>query len=257
MDIATIVGYIVGTFCVVVIGIGLSAIGGFIDIPSIAIVFGGGIAATMISSPLEDSINAVKVGMNAVFNKSKDPSDTITQLVEFAEVARRDGILALENVTDQISDAFMVKGIQLAVDGTDPELIEAILSTEIECINTRHGKGKGWFDAFEKYAPGWGMIGTLIGLINMLAQGMDDPSALTAGMAVALITTMYGSIISNFAVGPIANKLTVRNAEELMIKQIVLRGVLAIQSGDNPRIVEMKLNVFLAPSMRKADDSEE
>ena len=257
MDIATLVGYLVGTFCVVVIGIGISAVGGFIDIPSVAIVFGGGIAATMISTPLEDSINAVKVGLNAIFIKSFDASDTITQLVEFAEVARRDGILALENVTDQITDDFMVKGIQLAVDGTDPELIEAILSTEIDCINGRHSKGRGWYDSFEKYAPGWGMIGTLIGLINMLSQGMDDPSALTSGMAVALITTMYGSIISNFVVGPVATKLTIRNAEELLIKQIVLRGVLAIQSGDNPRIVEMKLSVFLPPSMRKAEDNDE
>ncbi len=257
MDLATLVGYLVGSFCVVVIGIGFSALGGFIDIPSVAIVFGGGIAATMISQPLESTINALKVGLNAIFVKSTVASDTITQLVEFAEVARRDGILALENVTDQISDDFMVKGIQLAVDGTDPELIEAILTTEIDCIDNRHGSGRGWFDAFEKYAPGWGMIGTLIGLINMLSQGMDDPSALTSGMAVALITTMYGSIISNFVVGPIATKLSIRNAEELMIKQIVLRGVLAIQSGDNPRIVEMKLNVFLPPSMRKADDKDE
>lgn len=257
MDIATLVGYLVGTFCVVVIGIGISALGGFFDVPSVAIVFGGGMAAAMISTPLEDNINAIKVGLNAVFNKSVDPQDTITQIVEFAEVARRDGILALENVTDQISDDFMVKGIQLAVDGTDPELIEAIMTTEIDCINARHNKGRGWFEAFEKYAPGWGMIGTLIGLINMLSQGMDDPSALTAGMAVALITTMYGSIIANFVVGPIATKLTIRNGEELMIKQIVLRGVLAIQSGDNPRIVEMKLNVFLPPAMRKADDKEE
>ncbi len=257
MDLATLVGYLVGTFCVVVIGIGVSALGGFIDVPSVAIVFGGGIAATMISQPLESTINAVKVGLNAIFVRSTVASDTITQLVEFAEVARRDGILALENVTDQISDDFMVKGIQLAVDGTDPELIEAILTTEIDCIDNRHSSGKGWFDSFEKYAPGWGMIGTLIGLINMLSQGMDDPSALTSGMAVALITTMYGSIISNFIVGPIATKLSIRNAEELMIKQIVLRGVLAIQSGDNPRIVEMKLNVFLPPSMRKADDKDE
>lgn len=257
MDIATLVGYLVGTFCVVVIGIGLSAINGFIDIPSVAIVFGGGLSAAMIAMPLEDSINAVKVGMNAIFVRSADSSDTITQIVEFAEVARRDGILALENVTDQIQDDFMVKGLQLAVDGTDPELIEAIMSTEIECINERHNKGRAWFEAFEKYAPGWGMIGTLIGLINMLSQGMDDPSALTAGMAVALITTMYGSIISNFFVGPIASKLVIRNSEELIIKQIVLRGVLAIQSGDNPRIVEMKLNVFLPPSMRKAEDKDE
>lgn len=257
MDIATIVGYLIGAFCVVVIGIGLSAIGGFIDIPSVAIVFGGGIGATMICMPLEEVINAAKVVMNVFFVKKQDETATINQIVEFAEVARRDGILALENVTDQIQDDFMVKGIQLAVDGTDPELIEAIMSTEIECINARHNKSRAFFDNFEKYAPGWGMIGTLIGLINMLSQGMDDPSALTSGMAVALITTMYGSIISNFFVGPVASKLTIRNSEEMMVKQIILKGVLAIQSGDNPRIVEMKLKIFLPPALRGSDSNEE
>lgn len=250
MDIATLIGYLVGAFCVVAIGIGFDKLGGFFDPPSVAIVFGGGIGAAMISMPLETCINSWKVAMNIMLVKKQNPIDLIKRIVEFAEIARRDGILALENVTDQLQDEFLVKGIQLAVDGTDPELIESILNTEIECINKRHGNGKAFFEAFEKYAPGWGMIGTLIGLINMLAGGMDDPSVLTSGMAVALITTMYGSIIANFFVGPVATKLTMRNSEELMIKNIVLRGVLSIQSGDNPRIVEMKLKIFLPPSER-------
>lgn len=257
MDISTIVGFMLGAFCVVVVGIGLGSIPGFIDTPSLAIVLGGGIGATMMSVPLDDVINSVKVGMNVIFTRKQDEVELIKRIVEFAEIARRDGILALENVTDQISDEFLVKGIQLAVDGTDPELIEQILTTEIDCISSRHAKSRGFFEAFEKYAPGWGMIGTLIGLINMLSVGMDDPSALTAGMAVALITTMYGSIISNFFVGPVATKLGVRNSDEMMVKGIILRGVLSIQSGDNPRIVEMKLKIFLPPSQRGFGKDEE
>lgn len=250
MDISTIVGYLLATFCVVFLGIGIEAMSNFIDIPSMAIVFGGGMGATMVGISLEDGLNSWRVGMKAFIIKKQDPTELIKRIVEFAEIARRDGILALENVTDQLSDPFLIKGIQLAVDGTDPELIESILTTEIDCIKKRHGSGKATFEAFEKYAPGWGMIGTLVGLINMLAQGMDDPSVLTSGMAVALITTMYGSMISNLLIGPVATKLGSRNSEEVMVKYIVLRGVLAIQSGDNPRIVEMKLKVFLPPSQR-------
>lgn len=249
MDIATIVGFCAG-MAMVVMGIGVEKLGGFFDVPSVLIVFGGGIGATMMSVALEDATGSIKVAMKILMFKKQDEIDLIKRIVEFSEIARRDGILALENVTDQLQDEFLVKGIRLAVDGTDPELIESILNTEMSCIRKRHAKAKNFFTTFEKYAPGWGMIGTLIGLINMLAGGMDDPSVLTSGMAVALITTMYGSMIANFLVGPISSKLTVRDTEEAMLKNIVLRGVLAIQSGDNPRIVEMKLKIFLPPSAR-------
>lgn len=250
MDLATIIGYTTGFVCVVFIGIGIEMVGGFIHIPSMAIVVGGGVGAAMISLPLDNITNAWKVLFKAFFHKGEDPVTLIKRMVEFAEIARRDGILALENVTDQIQDEFLVKGIQLAVDGTDPELIETILNTELEALENRHAQGKQFFDALEKYAPGWGMIGTLIGLINMLGAGMDDPGALTAGMAVALITTMYGSIIANYFVGPVGTKLAYRSEQELQHKQIMLRGVMAIQSGDNPRIVEMKLKIFLPPADR-------
>lgn len=250
MDLATVLGYALGIFFVLVLGIGLNSVSNFIDIPSVAIVFGGGIGATMICVKLEDLLGTWRVAMKIFIADKDNPIDLIKKIVEFAEIARRDGILALENVTDQLKDEFLVKGIQLAVDGTDPELIENILSTEIECISKRHGRAKGFFEAFEKYAPGWGMIGTLIGLINMLAGGMDNPAVLTQGMAVALITTMYGSMIANLLVGPVATKLAMLNSSELLIKTIILKGVLAIQSGDNPRIVEMKLKIFLPPGQR-------
>ncbi|MHC4870223.1 MAG: motility protein A [Planctomycetota bacterium] len=253
MDLATLIGYLLGFFFLVS-GIGLDKIAGFVDVPSILIVGGGCIGAVFISLPMESLKNLVSVAKKAVFFESTSSMEIIKRMVEFAEIARRDGILALENVTENIQDEFLVKGIQLAVDGTDPELIENIMLTELENMQERHMMGKKIFDLLTKYAPAWGMIGTLIGLINMLGGGMDDPSALTAGMAVALITTMYGSICSNFLFGPVADKLQIRSDDELQIKQIILKGVMSIQQGDNPRIVDQKLQIFLPPDERSEEE---
>lgn len=256
MDMATIIGYAVGAFAVIIIGIGPANMPIFIDPPSMAIVLGGGVAAAMISVPMEFVLNTGAVAKHAFFHSSESPLELIKRMVSFAEVARRDGILALENVTDEIQDDFLVKGIQLAVDGTDPELIEAIMNTELENLEARHTDGKKVFDLLNKYAPAWGMIGTLIGLINMLKAGMDDPNALAQGMAVALITTFYGAVFANYLVGPIGDKLDIRNAQEMMRKQIILKGVMSIQSGDNPRIVEQKLMIYLPPNQRTSADDE-
>ncbi len=256
VDISTIIGYLSGAFFVLIIGIGLSNVIIFVDSASAAIVFGGGLAATLISIPIEWVTNAPKVGKFVLFFRPESPKDLIKRMVEFAEIARRDGILALENVTDTIKDEYLVRGIQLAVDGTDPELIEQIMNTEIEQLESRHNDGKKFFELYTKYAPAWGMIGTLLGLIAMLKQGMEDPSALTSGMAVALITTLYGSGVANYATGPIADKLTIRHAEEMLLKTIILRGVMSIQSGDNPRIVEQKLKIFLPPTERGTEEEE-
>lgn len=253
MDLATIIGYLLGLFFLVS-GIGLDKIGGFIDIPSILIVGGGTVGAVFISMPMESVKSIISVIKKAVLFVAQSPMELIQRMVEFAEIARRDGILALENVTENIEDEFLVKGIQLAVDGTDPELIENIMLTELENMQERHMMGKKVFDLLTKYAPAWGMIGTLIGLINMLGGGMDDPAALTAGMAVALITTMYGSICSNFLFGPVADKLQIRSDEELKMKQIILKGVMSIQQGDNPRIVDQKLRIFLPPAERGEEE---
>ncbi|MBN1257347.1 MAG: motility protein A [Planctomycetes bacterium] len=252
MDIATIIGYVLaGGFLIA--GIGVSKVPGFIDLPSLLIVGGGASGAVIVSFPMEHIKKFVIVTKNAWLHTAQQPIEMIKRMVEFAEVARRDGILALENVTENVEDEFLVKGIQLAVDGTDPELIENIMMTELETMEERHGKGKALYEKLEKYAPAWGMIGTLIGLINMLGGGMEDPNALTSGMAVALITTMYGSICANLLFGPIADKLQMRNDEEILMKQIVLEGVKSIQAGDNPRIVEQKLRIYLPPSERQSD----
>jgi len=180
----------------------------------------------------------------------------IDDLVGYAEIARRDGILSLENATKDAEDAFIVKGIQMAVDGTDPELIEQIMNNELEAIATRHDRGKGVFDSIGRYAPAYGMIGTLVGLVIML-MNMDDPSKIGPGMAMALLTTLYGSMFANMFALPIADKLGARNDEELLFKTIIIKGVMSIQSGDNPRIVEQKLKTFLPPGLRNEGEEEE
>ena len=174
-------------------------------------------------------------------------------LVGYAEKARRDGILSLEDTTRDLDDRFIVAGIQMVVDGNDPELIEQILESELDAMADRHENGKKLCDTIGKYAPAFGMIVTLIGLVVML-QNMYDPSKIGPGMAVALLTTLYGSLISNMVAGPIADKLAIRNAEELVIKGIIVRGIMSIQAGDNPRVVEQKLLSFLPPSLRTGSD---
>ncbi|MHC4350826.1 MAG: motility protein A, partial [Planctomycetota bacterium] len=169
--------------------------------------------------------------------------------VELAEVARRDGILALEGMISEMQDDFLVRGIQMAVDGTDPEVIQAVMETELENLLERHENGKGMLDAMGRYAPAFGMIGTLIGLVAML-QNMDDPSKIGAGMAAALLTTLYGALLANIVFMPMADKLGRRTNEEALAKTIIINGVMAIQSGDNPRTVESKLVTFLPPALR-------
>lgn len=251
MDIATLAGATAGVGIVVVsiVMAGENPVT-FINAPSIMIVFGGTVAAVLVSFPLAKVLSVTNVVKNAFFAKAQAPLVIIRDLVRYAEVARRDGILALEGLTDEMKDEFLVTGIQMAVDGTDPELIEEILSTELDAVSERHRSGKRIFDAFGKYAPAFGMIGTLIGLIIML-KTMDDPESIGPSMAVALITTLYGALAANLIFLPIAEKLALRSREEQLVKGIVIRGVMSIQSGDNPRMVEQKLLTFLPPRLRE------
>ncbi len=253
MDIATIIGTITGAALVIWAIMSKTSILTFIDGASIAIVGGGSVAAVLICYPLKNVLGVAKVVKKTLFTKTQDPSVIIADMVRFAEVARRDGILALENVVSEISDPFIVGGIQMAVDGTDPALVEQMLLSELEALGERHADGKGLLEALGKYAPAFGMIGTLIGLVIMLGA-MDDPASIGPAMAVALLTTLYGSIIANMFALPLADKLGVRSQEEQLLKSIVIRGIMAIQSGDNPRIVEQKLKTFLPHRLRAASD---
>jgi chemotaxis protein MotA len=258
MDLATLIGIFLGMGLV---GWAIFTSAGsearvFVDIPSAIMVIGGAIASVMISFPLRVFLKTGKVFSRALLHKERSAQKLIEDLVRYAEIARRDGILSLENATKDASDPFIVKGIQMAVDGTDPELIEQIMNNELEAIAERHDQGKAVFDAIGKYAPAYGMIGTLVGLVVML-MNMNDPAKIGPGMAMALLTTMYGSMFANMLALPIADKLSQRNNEELMLKTIVIKGVMSIQSGDNPRIVEQKLKTFLPPGMRGTSNNEE
>ncbi len=252
MDIGTIGGIVVG-FALIIWAIiaGGSPIGSFFDAGSIIIVFGGTFAATFVSFPMNRVTGLGKVLSKAIGNASNDAGAVITKIIELANVARREGLLALEEAVQQIDDDFLKKGIMLIVDGTDPELVKSILETEVDFIVERHGSGKQLFDTLGSLAPAFGMIGTLVGLVAML-QNLDDPAAIGPSMAVALLTTFYGSVLANLIFIPIATKLSVKSDQELLVRQIMIEGLLSIQAGENPRIIEEKLKAFLSPSVRKS-----
>ena len=255
MDIATIIG-VVGAYFLIMLGMGFDKIGAFIDIPSMQIVVGGTIAVIFTAHPLNKVLGIIGIVKNAFIIKTLTPAETIKQLVGFAEQARREGILALEARAQEIDDNFLKKGIQLAVDGTEPDLIKDILSTEIMFIEERHKFGAGIFELAGTLSPAFGMIGTLIGLILMLGN-MSDVESIGPNMAVALVTTMYGSIIANTFCIPIAAKLLNYSKAEVLTKELMLEGIMALQSGDNPRIVEQKLTAFIEPGLRAAAMKEE
>lgn len=251
MDIATLVG-IVLSFALV-----LSAIlmGGslsiFINVPSMMIVIGGTIGATMINYPLPDILKVVNVVKNAFFMKNMKANELIAQFVELAGIARREGILALETKIGEMDDEFMKKGMQLSVDGLEPAAIKEILETEIEAIQDRHKLGAEIFTTLGTFAPALGMIGTLIGLVQML-QTMSDPSTIGPAMAVALLTTFYGAVMANILFLPIAGKLKNRSSEEVMMKDLMTEGIISIAKGENPRVIEQKLNAYLPPQLRQS-----
>ncbi|MBN1436462.1 MAG: MotA/TolQ/ExbB proton channel family protein [Sedimentisphaerales bacterium] len=255
MDLATIIGLVMGFSLVLFAMVSKTSISNFVDGASAMIVIGGGIASAVMSVSLATVMKSGKVFSKAIFHKDQSAQKLIDDLVGYAEVARRDGILSLESAIKDADDPFITMGIQMAVDGTDPELIEQIMNNELDAISERHESGRAFFEAIGKYAPAYGMIGTLVGLVIMLLN-MADPDSIGPAMAVALITTLYGSMFANMIALPIADKLSIRNNEELTLKTIIIKGVMSIQSGDNPRIVEQKLKTFLPPSMRDADSKE-
>jgi chemotaxis protein MotA len=249
MDIATIVGFIAGISLVLISIMMGGSIAIFINVPSMILVLGGTIASTLINFPLGDVLGVFNTAKNSFIQRLSPPESLIEKLVEFATVARREGILALESHAAEANDSFLQKSVQLAIDGTAPELIKDILTTEIAFTEDRHAMGQSVVSAMALYAPAFGMIGTLVGLVQMLTS-MDDPSQIGVGMAVALLTTLYGALLANVILLPLVGKLKVRTATELLQKEIIIEGILSIQSGDNPRIVEQKLKAFVSPLVR-------
>lgn len=250
MDIGTISGIIGGiTFIILGIIMAQADLSLYVDMPSVMITIGGTVTSMFTAFGLKPVLGMGSILKHAFFIKHVDPGKMIEDLVSFSEKARREGLLALEDDVDEVQDEFLKKGIQLVVDGTDPEVVKNILMSDLNNIESRHMKGIAILELGAAIAPAFGMIGTLIGLILMLGN-MDDKASLGRGMSAALITTMYGSMIANWLLIPLSTKLDRRHKEEMVIKEIMIEGTLSIQSGDNPRIVKEKLASYLPPSER-------
>jgi len=259
VDLASIIGLVVA-FAMMLLGIltgddGVAGIKYFWDFKSVLITFGGAFFSTMAAYSMKDYIAGLKSFLLIFKSSTQNIPEMITKIIDLSNVARKEGLLSLEEVASELDDEFLKKGILLIVDGTDPELVRAILETELISTEERHKKKINFWQDLGSMGPAWGMIGTLIGLINMLQQ-MNDPSSIGPSMAVALITTLYGSMLANWICFPIAAKLKSKNEEEMVIKEIMIEGLLSIQAGENPRVIEEKLKSFLTPA-EKAEMEEE
>ena len=256
MDLGTIIG-LAGCFGMVGLGIitGGSGLLTFVDIPSVLIVVLGSWFALFTYSSISGALGIFNIIGLAMKITTYDEKGIITKLMGMSEKARREGLLALEEELEDLEDEFMKKGLRLVVDGTDAEIIRNLMENELSQIQGRHVAKIGAINMWAGLAPGLGMLGTVIGLIGML-KNLEDKSALGPNMAVALITTLYGSMMANLLLIPVAGKLTSKDAAETLVKEMQIEGVLSIQAGDNPRILAMKLLSYLEPGDRKAVEAE-
>jgi len=256
LDIASLLGIILG-LGMLVFGIidnaGITGVVNYLDPASAIITFGGAFSATLASYSLQDFLAGLK-SFTLIFKSSAmNSSEMIKKIIDLSNVARKEGLLSLEEAAADMDEPFLKKGILLIVDGTDPELVRAILETELFSTEDRHKNLIGFWDTLGAMGPAWGMIGTLVGLVNML-NNMSDAGAIGPAMAVALITTLYGSLLANWICTPTSNKLKANNAAETMQKEVMIEGLLSIQAGENPRVIEEKLKSFLAPRDRVSSE---
>lgn len=256
MDIATIIGLIMGISLVlgsIMIG-GGNGIVAFIDIPSLMIVVGGSIAAMLINFPLGSVLGVAGVVKNCFLTRLPTPGAVIEQFKEYSGIVRKDGLLALESKLETIDDPFLKRGLELVIGGNAKEEIQLVMETELAYIEERHMSGKKILEGMAAAAPAFGMIGTLIGLVQML-QSLDDPSKIGGGMAVALLTTLYGAMTANIFCIPLAGKLEARNTEEMTVRALMIDGVVSLVDGLTPRAIEERLVAFVSPRARPAMDS--
>ncbi|HXH32320.1 MAG TPA: MotA/TolQ/ExbB proton channel family protein [Bacteriovoracaceae bacterium] len=254
MDIATVLGLVLATISIIGSILYGSPLSIFIDIPSVAVVGGGVIAVTFIKWPMEQVKSLVSIFMKSIFFSPAEPRAMIEEIQKLAETARRESVFALEKVP--VEDKFLKKAVTLAADNRPPEVITSILSLEIAAMEDRHSKGVDILEGMGADGPAFGMIGTLIGLVQML-QNMSDPSSIGPAMAVALLTTFYGSVLANVFTIPVAMKLKQRSKQEATKMNIVVAGVLGIVAGENPRVIREKLDSFLPPKDRLVEEKKE
>lgn len=250
MDIATFIGFAAGIACIVISILLNGTLRSFYDIPSIFITIGGGIASVLVSYRIEEIAKIMKLVAKAFSSKQPSPAETIKLLVSLSQKARREGLLALESEQENIEDEYIRESLQLIIDGVEPDTVRESMDLELENLEARHLKGQSLFKTMGSLFPAWGMIGTLIGLINLLKH-LDEPSMIGPSMAVALVTTFYGSVMANLVCNPIATKLALKSKEEIRLKEMIIEGILSIQAGENPRIMEHKLKTFLSPEQKR------
>lgn len=252
MDISTIIGVVGGVFLLVSSIVGESANAeGFWQLESVMITCGGTVAALFIAYSLDELKTVPKIIFKCLIKPNYSVDETLDTLVRLAEKARREGLLALEDDLEGIQDAFLRKGIQLVVDGTDHNMVRDALETDLTYLEARHARGRSMLETAAASAPAFGMIGTLIGLIKMLGT-IDDPSTIGPGMATALLTTLYGALMAYLVFGPMARKLSLVSKKEILVKEMMLEGILSILSGQNPRMIQEKLKSFLPPDRQAA-----
>lgn len=251
MDIATIIGLIVGSGLILgSILIGGGGLGPFIDVPSMMITIGGAFSALLINFPMASLLQVFGVIKKCFLTKLPTHEAVILQFRQFATISRRDGLTALENELEKVSDDFLKRGLELVIGGGSKEEISAVLDIEMDCIESRHATGKKILDGLAAGAPAFGMIGTLIGLVQML-RTLDDPSKIGLGMAVALLTTLYGAVIANLFCIPMAGKLESRSQEELVVKDLMKTGLCLLVEGQAPSILQERLAAYLSAARRE------
>ncbi|MEF9983552.1 MAG: motility protein A [Oscillospiraceae bacterium] len=251
MDISNIIGYVMG-FGLIAFGIMQGGeFGNFVDPASVAITIGGTFSALFISFPLNTFLRIPKHLKIVMFPPKNDPYAYISRITDLAQEARKKGLLALEEKASESGDPFLENSVMLIVDGMEPSKVKQIMESELENLSDRHSVDRSFYEKGAALGPAFGMIGTLIGLINMLYTMDENPDKLALGMAVALITTFYGSVLANMIFQPIANKLQIRHDDEMLCKMIVCEGIISIQAGENPRHIEDKLLNFLPQKKRK------
>lgn len=227
----------------------------FVSPSSAFVTFGGTLVSMMLAYSWRMWRDLITLTRVSLFPPRQNVRELIPTLVSFAEKARREGLLALEDNIEELDDEFLKKGVQLVVDGTEPEMVKAIMQTELDALAARHEHGQDLWKTMSSVAPSWGMIGTLLGLIIML-KNLENPQAIGEGMALALITTLYGAVLAYGFATPIAKRLEIYSEKELLLREVMVQGMLSLQSGDNPRILEEKLLAFLAPRERAREKEE-
>ena len=253
MDLATVIGILTGLGLIVGAILLDSTLGAYFNAPGLLVVFGGTLAATLINQKFKYVLGAFSVAMNAFFDKCTSADEIVEASHELVQTARKDGVLGLENV--QVRDPFLARGVLLAIDGLEVDFIVSTMRRELAALERRHQRGQQIFRFMAATSPAMGMIGTLIGLVQML-QTLDDPSSIGPSMAVALLTTMYGAIVAFFVCGPIAEKLANRTIEEAANMKVVVEGIDSIVKGHNAAVIKDKLEARIEPTKRAPSDEE-